>query len=689
MIIVVVLCQIAPAIWALNRERRIMNSWFRDFEINQMKKTLRERVESLEKVLALKHQSLLKPGTDKTDIREKMKRFAVNLVDSIRFDNGIGYFWITEQTTLYPVMVAHSKLPGLNGTPLGRRNYEGPPAGEGLFEEMHRIVRDSGEGFISYEWPHPTLEDTGKKIAFVKGFPRLGWLIGTGAYSSDIERTISGLSAPAAARTREHIVKSIILSAAVLLLGIVATITFAHRFTERLRILSDTTAGIPGEKQRIDVRISESGCREVRQLARNFNAMLQRLDQTFDQLRKTNEKLLIEETKYREIFDSLLDIYFRTDEAGRINLISPSVQAILGYSPQEVLGRPAEEFIAPVEERGAIRSILSSTGRLSDIRVLLQTRDGNRLWCSVNARPISKDSRPTRGLEGIVRDIDGRKRAEDEAAAQRAQLLQADKLKSLGTLVSGVAHEINNPNNYIRMGADNLEIMWADISSFLGRHACGKQFGGIPCDQAREWGGQLITAVREGSVRISRIVSGLKDFARADSGKVNAAFDLNSAVRSAEQLMATTIRHSTDKYFSEPDTQLPFVMGNHQQIEQVVVNLLTNACQSLENSSKAIYLKTHRCTVSPSVILEVTDEGTGMDRETLRRVFDPFFTTKQPSEGTGIGLSVTHGIIREHGGHIEINSEPNQGTTVRITLPSLSAATVPVQNGEETCLKRS
>lgn len=688
-IVLVVLCRIVPTIWALNRERSTMNEWFREYETERMREALQERVEFIEKVLALEYQSLQNSGATDAACRERMEILAKRLVDSLRYDKGVGYLWITKETDLHPLMVAHGSLPHLNGTLLGGQPYKGPAKQKYLFAKMHDIVRDSGMGYITYNWPHPVLGGPGQKTAFVKGFSPLDWVIGTGSYSSDIENTIAGLTAPAAARTREHIVNSIVISAAVLLFGIVATLAFTRRFTESLQTLSSTTARIPGNGERFDLRVAETGCREVRQLAQNFNAMLQRLENAFHQLRNSGEKLAVEEAKYREIFDSLLDVYFRTDELGRVTLISPSVQSLLGYSPEEILGMPAEQFIAPQEEREVIHSTLRSTGKLSDTRVMLEKRDGTRLWCSVNARPKNEGSRPRLGLEGIIRDIDGRKRAEDEAAEKRAQLLQADKLKSLGTLVSGVAHEINNPNNYIRMGADNLEVMWTDISSYLGRHASGKQFGGIPCDQAREWGGRLITAVREGSVRISRIVSGLKDFARADSGKVNAAFDLNSAVRSAEQLMATTIRHSTDRYVSDTDTQLPYVMGNHQQVEQVVVNLLTNACQALEKPAQSIHLRTYRGTLSPSVILEVTDEGKGMDQETLRRAFDPFFTTKQPSEGTGIGLSVTHGIIREHGGHIEIESKPDLGTNVRITLPSLSAATVSIRNGEETCLKRS
>ncbi|MFZ5425752.1 MAG: transporter substrate-binding domain-containing protein [Thermodesulfobacteriota bacterium] len=261
----------------------------------------------------------------------------------------------------------------------------------------------------------------------------------------------------------------------------------------------------------------------------------------------------------------------------------------------------------------------------------------------------------------------------DQLSRNQQQLVQADKMAALGVLVSGVAHEINNPNGLILLNLPILRKVHADAARILDEHyQAGGSFtlGGIPYERMRSELPVMLEEMQEGAQRIKRIVHDLKDFARSDEGAARVPVDVNEAARKAVRLVEAAIRKSTDDFSLDLAENLPRVMGNSQRIEQVVINLVLNACQALPSRDKGIKVSTRFDQAARAVTLTVRDEGAGIAAEHLPRLTDPFFTTKRESGGTGLGLSVSAGIVKELGGSLHFSSLPGLGTRVTLSLPA-------------------
>ncbi|MFZ5774950.1 MAG: response regulator [Thermodesulfobacteriota bacterium] len=272
----------------------------------------------------------------------------------------------------------------------------------------------------------------------------------------------------------------------------------------------------------------------------------------------------------------------------------------------------------------------------------------------------------------LKQDLLARQKAEQEAEHHRQQLIEADKMVSLGILVAGVAHEINNPNNFISLNAPLLQQAWTDVVPILEarqREEGDFLVAGIPFSEMRHHLHELLAGIVAGSERIRRIVVNLRDYARQGVSEMDQRFDLNEVVNAALLLLTNPIKQATSNLRVGHGQGLPLVKGNFQRVEQVVVNLLQNACQSLSSRDQAISITTG-CVREPAMVfVEVSDQGTGIPPENLQRVQDPFFTTKRNSGGTGLGLSISAGIMEEHNGRLDFRSEPGKGTTVRASFP--------------------
>lgn len=281
--------------------------------------------------------------------------------------------------------------------------------------------------------------------------------------------------------------------------------------------------------------------------------------------------------------------------------------------------------------------------------------------------------------EELAQEVAEKKLALEELRLHQDKLIQADKMTSLGILVSGVAHEINNPNGLILLNMPTLKEAFQDAETILDGyfHEHGDfAFGGIPYSRMRDMLPQLLVEINEGAKRIKRIVDDLKDFARLDKTECLEPFDLNDVVCVAVRLIDTTIHSSTNRFMITCADNLPKVLGNAQRIEQVVVNLIVNACQALPNKTRGISLTTYYDRAEGSVILQIKDDGIGIAPEHLSRITDPFFTTKRESGGTGLGLSVSNSIIKDYGGSLEFASTFGVGTTVTLTLRTIEQETL-------------
>ena len=267
-----------------------------------------------------------------------------------------------------------------------------------------------------------------------------------------------------------------------------------------------------------------------------------------------------------------------------------------------------------------------------------------------------------------------RKTAERKAQLHREQLFQADKMATLGTLVSGVAHEVNNPATFIMLNAPILDRVWRSIVPILDdhMHANGDfKVGQMNYSQLKQRIPTLVGDIHDGADRIKSIVSDLKDYARPTPGTLEDTIDINRVCNKAVGLVSNLIQKSTQQFQANFSDDLPTFRGNAQRIEQVIINLLVNACQALKSTQQSIRLATFADPQRQHVRVTVHDEGAGIAANIMDRIRDPFFTTKRESGGTGLGLAIVERIVSEHGGHIRFTSVPNQGTTVEVTFPVL------------------
>ena len=295
----------------------------------------------------------------------------------------------------------------------------------------------------------------------------------------------------------------------------------------------------------------------------------------------------------------------------------------------------------------------------------------NRL--RANARDLG------RANASLRREMDERTRLEEKAREQELQLIQANKMTALGTLVAGVAHEINNPNNLTMMNARVVAEAWGDAQPILeDYHDENGEFliGGLPYAEMRQTVPDLIRDMHAGAQRIERIVSNLKDFARPRQQAVQTTLQVNEAVQRAVNLLRHRISKNID-FQVELAEGLPSLQGDAQQIEQVVVNLVTNALEALPEEGGQVTVSTRYNQDDHDVEIEVRDTGVGIPQENVERLCDPFFTTKQERGGTGLGLAITYTLVRDHGGNLVFESTPGQGTQARVTLPCAAESPAP------------
>ena len=300
------------------------------------------------------------------------------------------------------------------------------------------------------------------------------------------------------------------------------------------------------------------------------------------------------------------------------------------------------------------------------------TFPGGRAYFSTTLVPVRDETGRIARLIGVARDETERKRAEERDREHERQIFQAAKLSSLGTLVAGIAHEINNPNNYIRLNSQNLKELWPDIRRILDEAAAaegGLDIHGIRYEAARAMVEDLLSGIGEGSKRIEKLVVNLRDFARGDEGDLTESVDVNAVIDSAVMITGDLIRKSTLAFTVAQTPGLPLVRGSYHQIEQVVINLLTNACQALPSRDRGITVTTSLEEGGERVLLEVADEGVGMPLHFIGKITDPFFTTKRARGGSGLGLAVSSRIISNHKGIMSFDSQVEKGTRVTVLLP--------------------
>jgi PAS domain S-box-containing protein len=390
---------------------------------------------------------------------------------------------------------------------------------------------------------------------------------------------------------------------------------------------------------------------------------------------RVEEARIKAEEKLRTVLANIDDGYFECDIKGNFTFFNPILCKTMGYTEQELLGMNNREFMTEemAEKVYQVFNKVYQTGKPSfgsDWSII--TKSGEIIYFEASVSLLRNSKGEPVGFRCIGRNITDRKHAEEAARMHQEQLYQASKMIALGTLVSGVAHEINNPNNFIMLNTPILREAWEGILPILNEYY--KENGdftlaGVDYTEMKDKIPILLSGIEAGSNNILKIIQDLKEYVKKDSMGFNNDVDLNKIVESSLSLISNMIQKSTKHFFVNYDENIPCIKGSFQRLEQVVINLVQNACQALQDNEKAIRLTTTYDRLRDCVILIVEDEGVGILEKNLATIMDPFFTTKQDKDGLGLGLSITKRIIEEHGGKIIFESEEGKGTKIEVSLP--------------------
>jgi len=390
--------------------------------------------------------------------------------------------------------------------------------------------------------------------------------------------------------------------------------------------------------------------------------------------KEAEQKLRNSDARFRQLFEQSDDaMFFLKPETCSIVDVNATCAKLFGYSKQELLSQGLHRLFTSKDFPNIHETIkeISLGVRSSLDNVLALNKQGEEFNLSMRGKLIS-----LRGVNIVLcsfRNITNRIRLEREAKEIQAHLIQTNKMTSLGLMVSGVAHEINNPNNFIMANSRLLSDSWQDSRKILREYyeENGEFYlGAIPFSEVDEQVPKLFDGIVDGAGRINEIISSLKNFYRPDLPLSESSVDINVIAKAAVSLLQHELVKFTENFQMNLTEELPTVKGNRQQLGQVLINLLMNACQALTDKKHGIYLETGYDPESGEVTLTVRDEGRGMSAKDSQRIMEPFYTTKLDTGGTGLGLSISRSIIKEHRGLLVFNSKPGEGSTFVVRLPA-------------------
>ena len=382
--------------------------------------------------------------------------------------------------------------------------------------------------------------------------------------------------------------------------------------------------------------------------------------QILAQREQAEEALRESEARYRSLVETPPDLAIMLMEPdGRCRYVSPQIEALTGHAPGEFYeNRELEASMAHPDDlaecQRALRLAVEGTA-VRSMEFRWQHRDGSYRWAHETISPVFGTDGRVGAVQAIFQDITERKEAE-------RSLLQSSRLISLGQMAAGMAHELNQPLTVISALAEGMEL----------RREAGVE---LSAEQMVRWGNDVMQAV----VRMRRLIEHLRTFSRDRSEEPGELLTLNDVARGALSMTRAQLRARGIEIAHDLAEGLPRVVGDQYRLEQVLINLLHNARDAVEDRwqemaasqreswQMRVDIRTRQ--EEDEAVMEVADNGVGMDEEAQLRALEPFYTTKEPDRGTGLGLSISHAIVKDHGGHLECRSHPGHGTVFHIGLP--------------------
>ena len=392
--------------------------------------------------------------------------------------------------------------------------------------------------------------------------------------------------------------------------------------------------------------------------------------------------------RYRRIVDTADEGIWMVDAQARTTFVNPKLQQMLGFDAGEMLGRPWTDFMDDAGRlaMAAVGQALADTGHARHLALCFRRKDGADLWATLSTSAILDDAGQGSGWLTMVTDVTEHQRAEDRRVALEGQLLQSQKMEAIGTLAGGIAHDFNNI-----------------LAVILGNRALAEQDLG-----AGHPASARLAQIQQAGERGRHLVHQIVAFSRQQpQARIKQA--LQPLLVEAAKLLRATLPARVALDLVADDTSI-WVNADATQLQQVLMNLCTNAWHALRGGSGRIVIGLDAVALDAAAVerlslpapgryahVWVSDDGSGMDEATRARIFEPFFTTKPVGQGTGLGLSVVHGIVKSHAGAITVHSLPGHGSSVDLYFPvevqaapvssapaaAVIAAAAPRGNGEQ------
>jgi PAS domain S-box-containing protein len=523
-----------------------------------------------------------------------------------------------------------------------------------IVRELIKAAR-SGGGYVSYVMPALDSDATYEKLSYTRGIPQWEWYVGAGVNLDKIETVISQRRAALQERVRSDIFKILLILFAILLFVLLIVKLVANRNRKNFNLFSAFFSKAATESAKID---SENlHFKEFETLAEAANRMIVERNEAETALRKS-------EMNYRQLVQSANSIIMRMDTAGRVIFFNKYAQDFFGYRASDILGKNVVGTIVPPIDRVGFDMIqmISDIGTHPDRYVSNENenirRSGERVRVAWMNKAIYGEDNRVKEILCVGIDV-------TEKWQLEKRLSQAQKMEAIGTLAGGIAHDFNNILSAI-MGYTELSLIDIPQESAVRKNL--KQVlkaGG----RAKELVQQILTYSRQREREMQPV-------------KINLI--VNEALKLLRASLPSTIQIS-----HKIESSLA-IMSDPTNIHQVIMNLCTNAAHAMQENGgllevgladvdlNADFAK-HHPGLNPGkfVCLRVSDTGHGMSPEVMERIFDPFYTTKSKGKGTGMGLSVVHGIVKSHTGTLTVDSTPGRGSVFKVFFPAIESEWIP------------
>lgn len=400
---------------------------------------------------------------------------------------------------------------------------------------------------------------------------------------------------------------------------------------------------------------------ELARLSRAFDTMAAEVAQTQTRLHediaeraRVQQALADSEEQYRSIFNASIDGMVLWNAQARVVDVNPALWKIFGYSSDEFWKLPPSRFLDSDDYSELIGLVAAGAPLHTEFTGI--RKDGSAVEIEVHAIPMQYQGKPH--VLTIGRDVTDQRRSADELARQRDALYQREKLAALGSLLAGVAHELNNP-----------------LSVVVARAVLLEEQGDAATRSAA-------VRIRTAAERCARIVRTFLAMARQQAPQ-RGPVAINEVIGAALDIAAYSVRTSSIEVELDLGADVPVILADADQLHQVLLNLIINAQQALQDQPgpRRIRLSSRYDALAGVIRIVVADNGPGIPAHVRSRIFDPYFTTKAPGTGTGVGLAVSLGIVEAHGGTLAAECPPGAGTLFTIVLPAMRVAT---DHGEET-----